>query len=194
MTINWDFTNYTFSFLVSLVGTILGICYPLFLESIRKIDDQYESTVLAARFQRETFFKFYKAILLFAIIASFVAPFVMLLSDNYALNIVVETLHCIFVIALVFVMLYMFNTIQIYYNPKDLACKLFDDIDPRNPKRDSELIMCALDMMRYTSKRPNNDVYTKCKSYICKVVYSEQHSSEGKIYNLSQDLQNVLII
>lgn len=50
MGMSWDFTNYTFSFLVSLIGTILGICYPLFLENIRKIDDQYQSTVLAKRF------------------------------------------------------------------------------------------------------------------------------------------------
>lgn len=193
MTLNWDFTNYTFSFLVSLVGSILGICYPLFLESIRKIDDQYESTVLAAHFQKEPVFKLYKTVLLFAIIVSFIAPFVMLLSDNYLLNIAVETLHCIFVLALVFVMLYMFNTIQTYYNPKDLAGKLFDDFDPRNPVRDPELLICALDMMRYTSKRPNTDVYTKCKSYICNVAYSEQKSSEGNVYNLSHELQNTLL-
>lgn len=37
MTLNWDFTNYTFSFLISLLSAILGICHPLLLESI--LDD-----------------------------------------------------------------------------------------------------------------------------------------------------------
>ena len=64
MSMSWDFTNYTFSFLVSLVGTILGICYPLFLENIRKIDDQYQSTVLAKRFQEAPVFKLYRLLLI----------------------------------------------------------------------------------------------------------------------------------
>ena len=88
MGMSWDFTNYTFSFLVSLIGTILGICYPLFLENIRKIDDQYQSTVLAKRFQEAPVFKLYRLLLIAAIIISFLAPFIMLFSDNSIINII----------------------------------------------------------------------------------------------------------
>ena len=98
--------------------TILGICYPLFLENIRKIDDQYQSTVLAKRFQEAPVFKLYRLLLIAAIIISFLAPFIMLFSDNSIVNIGVETIHCLFVLALVFVMLYMFRFIQTYYNPE----------------------------------------------------------------------------
>lgn len=166
MGMSWDFTNYTFSFLVSLIGTILGICYPLFLENIRKIDDQYQSTVLAKRFQEAPVFKLYRLLLIAAIIISFLAPFIMLFSDNSIVNIGLETIHCLFVLALVFVMLYMFRVIQTYYNPDDLSRLLFECPKSQHVPVDRELLMASVDLMRYSCERNNMDVYRISKGYL----------------------------
>lgn len=182
---SWDFTNYTFSFLVSLIGTILGICYPLFLENIRKIDDQYQSTVLAKRFQEAIVFKVYRLLLIAAIIISFLAPFIMLLSDNIVVNIGVETVHSLFVLALVLVMLYMFRVIQTYYNPDDLSRLLFECPKSQHLPVDRELLMASVDLMRYSCERNNMDVYIRCKDYSVTMAMAEQKKVGYNYYNLS---------
>lgn len=48
--------------------------------------------------------------------------------------------------------------------------------------------------MRYTSKRPNPDVYRKSKEYIIRVALSEQMPIKYEFYNLSQELQDILIV
>ena len=185
MSMGWDFTNYTFSFLVSLIGTILGICYPLFLENIRKIDDQYQSTVLAKRFQEAFVFKAYRFLLIAAIIISFLAPFIMLISDNIIVNVGVETVHCLFVLALVFIMLYMFRVIQTYYNPDDLSRLLFENSKSQHLPVDRELLMASLDLMRYSCERNNMDVYMRCKDYPVTMAMAEQKKVGYNYYNLS---------
>lgn len=193
MGMSWDFTNYTFSFLVSLIGTILGICYPLFLENIRKIDDQYQSTVLAKRFQEAPVFKLYRLLLITAIIISFLAPFIMLFSDNSIVNIGVETIHCLFVLALVFVMLYMFRVIQTYYNPDDLSRLLFECPNSQHLPVDRELLMASVDLMRYSCERNNMDVYRISKGYLVNAATLEQIPVGYEYYNLSSLLQDTFI-
>ena len=193
MGMSWDFTNYTFSFLVSLIGTILGICYPLFLENIRKIDDQYQSTVLAKRFQEAPVFKLYRLLLITAIIISFLAPFIMLFSDNSIVNIGVETIHCLFVLALVFVMLYMFRVIQTYYNPDDLSRLLFECPNSQHLPVDRELLMASVDLMRYSCERNNMDVYRISKGYLVNAATLEQIPVGYEYYNLGSLLQDTFI-
>lgn len=190
MSMSWDFTNYTFSFLVSLIGTILGICYPLFLENIRKIDDQYQSTVLAKRFQGAPIFKVYRLLLMVAIVVSFLAPFIMLISDSAIVNIGVETIHCLSVLALVLVMLYMFRVIQTYYNPGDLSKLLFGISYSRHYSVNRELLMASVDLMRYSCERNNMDVYQTSKGYLVNAAILEQNPLDYEFYNLSSLLQD----
>lgn len=177
---------------MSLVASILSICYPLFLESIRKIDDQYESTVLAKQFQKECVFKIYSILLFLVIAVSFCTPFVMLLYNSFVVNIIVETLHCVCVLVLVIVMLVMFRVIQKYYNPDALSQHLFDVEKSKDLPND--LLLCSLDLMRYTSKRQNYEVYNRGKEYLVNAATSEQISVKYKEYNFSDKINEALLI
>lgn len=190
MGLNWDFTNYTFSFLVSLTGVILGICYPLFLENIRKIDDQYNSTVLSKLFQDIKEFNVYRVALLLSLILSFLAPFIMLLFNNVIVNIVVETVHCVCVFAMALTMLLLFRKIVIFYNPMALSSYLFD---AKNPSKDRNKILAATDLIRYSCDRNNPDVYRKCKEHILRVTLIEQMTNGNKFYTFSKSLQDAFI-
>ena len=194
ITVNWDFTNYTFSFLVSLVSAILGIAHPLFLESIRKIDEQYESTVLSSLFQHARIFRLHRIALFVAIAISFVAPFAMLICDCKMLNITVVTIQCFCVIILVTIMLRMFQTIQIFYNPSELAKYLFDENHYQDHECIPDLLLGAIDLMRYTSKRPNPNVYLQCKDYFVSAASAELSSKGNQFYNLPSHIQNALLI
>lgn len=183
-----DFTNYTFSGLLSLLSAILGIGYPLFLESVRKIDDQYESSRLSAKFQREKVFLGYRVSLLLSIVVSFAAPFLMLLLQIDVLSILIVTVQAIVLLWLVFEMLLMFQVIQEYYNPS----KLFERIHIPSPLLDSDdegqrELLCLIDLTRYAAKRENEETYFKCKSAILHITNQEEmQSKDHPPYNVSQ--------
>ena len=187
-----DFTNYTFSGLIALLAAILGIGYPLFLESIRKIDEQYDSTRLSARFQKELVFYLYSGVLVLAIAVSFCAPFVMLLFPIDAVSVVVLTVQALAVLILVFLMLAVFRVIQEYYDPDKLIRVLGYPSSPDDPiiadKLSKNDLMCLIDLMRYTARRNNREVYNKCKYFLVHLVNNEESKIEkGQEYNVSQD-------
>lgn len=53
----FDFTNYTFSGLLSILASIYGIGYPLIIQTIKSIYNQYNSDLLSCRFSKEPVYK-----------------------------------------------------------------------------------------------------------------------------------------
>lgn len=188
-----DFTNYTFSALISLLAAILGIGYPLFLESIRKIDEQYDSTRLSARFQRERDFHWYRHLLLACIAVCFCAPFLMLLFPETVVSLIVIAMQALCVLWLILKMLGVFQMVQEYYNPHKLfhRIRIPEDYFENDTKRQEELL-CLVDLARYACRRNNPNVYNLCKSQLTHLICLEE-SKVGKMkYNVSQDLYWVL--
>ena len=56
----FDFTNYTYSGLLSLVSAVFGISYPLILDAISNIDNKYETTILTQYFLKEQRYRIFK--------------------------------------------------------------------------------------------------------------------------------------
>lgn len=190
-----DFTNYTFSGLIALLAAILGIGYPLFLESIRKIDEQYKSTRLSARFQTESVFRRYKVVLVITIVISFCAPFLMLLFPFDKMSVVVLTVQALAVLCLIFMMLAVFRVIQEYYNPNKLIVNFGYPSNPDDTIRVDNLspddLLCLVDLMRYSARRNNREVYEKCKSLLVHFINKEESAvDKDDDYNVSQDYYN----
>ena len=194
----FDFTNYTFSGLISLLAAILGIGYPLFLESIRKIDEQYKSTRLSARFQQESVFRHYKAILVITIVISFCAPFLMLLFPFEKVCIVVLTIQTISVLYLVYMMLAVFRMIQSYYDPikhvEAYGYPSSPDDQIKVGRIMSKDLFCLIDLMCYSSRCNNREVYEKCKSLLVHFINQEESKIKNdEDYNVSQDYYDALL-
>lgn len=184
-----DFTNYTFSGLISLLAAILGIGYPLFLESIRKIDEQYDSTRLSARFQREREFHWYRRSLLASIAVCFCAPFIMLLFPTYAVSFVAISIQALCVLWLIIEMLGVFQMVQEYYNPLKLYYRIHipEEYNEKDTQRREELL-CLVDLARYACRRNNPNVYNLCKSQFAHVIHFEESKVGKDKYNVSPDL------
>lgn len=192
-----DFTSYTFSGLIALLAAILGIGYPMFLESIRKIDEQYDSTRLSAKFQRESVFHRYRRALLAGIAVSFCAPFLMLLFPINTVSIVIVTIQAVTVMWLVYQMLAVFQVVQEYYNPRRLLDRLqIPDHIADKDKEAKENLLCLIDTMRYASRRENEDVYKKTKSALIHLTNYAEHETainaetKDKVYNVSPEIFN----
>ena len=52
----FDFTNYTYSGMLSIVAAVFGIAYPQINASIERIDDKYGSSLLTTRLKNEKAF------------------------------------------------------------------------------------------------------------------------------------------
>ena len=197
----FDFTNYTFSGFIALLAAILGIGYPMFLESIRKIDEQYDSTRLSAKFQRESVFHWYRRSLMASIAVSFCAPFLMLLFPIDTISIVIVTIQAVVVLWLVFQMLGVFRVVQEYYNPLKLLGRVqLPEIITDDNIEAKENLLCLIDVMQYSSRRDNDEVYRRAKSALIHLINQLEHESvisaeqKDKEFNVSLVIYNAFFL
>lgn len=59
----FSFTNSVYSFIVAFVAAILGVTYPLILDSINNIDKKYGMSILTTHFQTEVVTELYQKLL-----------------------------------------------------------------------------------------------------------------------------------
>ena len=73
----FDFTNYTFSGLLSILASIYGIGYPLIIQTIRSIYNQYDSDLLSCRFSKEPVYKVFQILMIVNMVVAILAPFLL---------------------------------------------------------------------------------------------------------------------
>ena len=56
----FNFFSNTYSAVVTIFAAILGISFPLILQSIQRIDEKYDSAVLSNRFEDENIYHIFK--------------------------------------------------------------------------------------------------------------------------------------
>lgn len=184
----FDFVNYTFSGLMSVFGAIIGLAYPIILQSIQRIDEQYNSVRLASQFQQELVFRLFQCILFSNIIISTLAPFALYLG-GLEYSIIVLMLQTLFVSALLFTSFQLFTVIRIYYNPRKLLNRLEQVSKKREPmmmadlkKADSteliQYLQCIFDISVYGAKRSDIDTYFSALSDIYYYVSEYQRRSD----------------
>ncbi len=113
----FDFVNYTYSGILSILSTLFGLAYPLVIGCIEKIDDKFGSTKLSERFMGETIFRWFKASLVINLVMAVLFPFLM---DGSAHARIIMGLQCVGAIVLVSSALFLFSKIITYYNITDL--------------------------------------------------------------------------
>ncbi len=120
----FDFVNYTYSGVLSIVSTLFGLSYPLVIGCIEKIDNKFNSTRLSERFMNETIFKTFKTSLVINIILAVLFPFLM---DGYSHSRIIIGIQCLATVVLVSTALLLYSKIIIYYNISDLQKAILDD-------------------------------------------------------------------
>ena len=120
----FDFPNYTYSGILSILSTLFGLSYPLVIGCIEKIDDKYGSTLLSERFQDEPILKWFKASLVINLVMAVLFPFLM---DGSTHARIIIGLQCVGAIVLVSCALLLFSKIIYYYIPNNLQKEITDD-------------------------------------------------------------------
>lgn len=129
----FDFVNYTYSGVLSILSTLFGLSYPLVIGCIEKIDDKFGSTKLSERFMSETSFKWFKTSLVINLVMAVIFPFFM---DGYVHARLIMCVQCLGAIVLVSSALFLFSKIITYYNITDLQREILDNYNGAVSKKD----------------------------------------------------------
>ena len=120
----FDFTNYTYSGMLSIVSAVFGIAYPLINSSIERIDEKYDSSMLTSRFSNEFHFNLFKWTLAINLAVVVINPFLLDQSEYVYVYITIQTIATMALIASFFL---LYNTFQLYGAAGKLHKKIWTD-------------------------------------------------------------------
>ena len=161
----FDFTNYTFSGLLSILASIYGIGYPLIIQTIRSIYNQYDSDLLSCRFSKEPVYKVFQILMIVNMVVAILAPF--LLQAGW-FNQVVITVQAVLVVALIGCSIMLFQLILLFSNAGELLKRVEgEQIDQNN-------VMEILDIAIYADAQHNLDLYIRSLSKVFSYIQQQQ--------------------
>ena len=73
----FNFFSNTYSAVVTIFAALLGISFPLILQSIQRIDEKYDSAVISDRFEDENIYNFFKWLLYIYAVIVCIVPFIL---------------------------------------------------------------------------------------------------------------------
>lgn len=162
---NFDFTNYTFSGLLSILASLYGVGYPLIVQSIGSIYKQYDSDLLSHRFSKEPIYKWFQILMVVNMAVAITAPFVL---QAGWVNQIVITVQAICIVALIGSSVMLFQLILLYSNAGELLKRL------EGSKIDKNNVMEIFDIAIYADGQHNLDLYIKSLSSVFAYIRQQQ--------------------
>lgn len=121
----FEFSNNAISLLLSVFSVIVGMTYPLLLQAIQRIDEQYRSSRITKMLKEEKVFRLFQWLVTISIAFAFISIFILqLLDDCPTLTIVWVTIHTLLTWLLLVITILLVYTIMTYYNPDELLDRI----------------------------------------------------------------------
>jgi Na+/pantothenate symporter len=121
----FEFSNNAISLLLSVFSVIVGMTYPLLLQAIQRIDEQYRSSRITKMLKEEKVFRIFQWLVTISIAFAFISIFILqLLDDCPTLTIVWVTIHTLLTWLLLVTTILLVYTIMTYYNPDELLDRI----------------------------------------------------------------------
>lgn len=166
----FDFTNYTYSGMLSIVAAVFGIAYPQINASIERIDDKYGSSLLTTKLKNEKAFAIFNVLLIVNLIIAVVNPFLLDQSKYCYIYIAIQTIATIFLIGCFF---HLFEIIRMYNDAEILHENIWNDykkVVGKSSEKASVHFMEWVDLISYilrsTNRNAARNVYDKWVEYI----------------------------
>lgn len=122
---HFEFSNNAISLLLSVFSVIVGMTYPLLLQAIQRIDEQYRSSRITKMLKEEKVFRLFQWLVTISIAFAFISIFILqLLDDCPTLTIVWVTIHTLLTWLLLVTTILLVYTILTYYNPDELLDRI----------------------------------------------------------------------
>lgn len=161
----FDFTNYTFSGLLSILASLYGVGYPLIMQSIGRIYTQYDSTLLANRFTKETIYRAFQVLLILNLLFAVSTPF--LLHAEWW-NIGFVTIQAFLLVLLMGFTFLLFQLMIKYENAGELLRHI------EGGQIDKSNIMDIFDLAIYADSKNNHQLYIDAMSSVFSYITVQQ--------------------
>lgn len=169
----FNFFSNTFSAVVTIFAAILGISFPLILQSIQRIDEKYDSAVLSSRFEDENIYHIFKWLLYVYAVIVCVVPFILSFLSNVEMEYWVNSLLLLYLLCIIMTLVILFDRISKYYNIEKLLSYL------SSKKKESDILI-FWDIMRVASKAENERLYKTAMIEVFRYFVKEQEDSKDK--------------
>lgn len=169
----FNFFSNTYSAVVTIFAALLGISFPLILQSIQRIDEKYDSAVLSSRFEDENIYHIFKWLLYVYAVIVCVVPFTLSFLSNLEIEYWVNSLLLLYLLCIIMTLVILFDRISKYYNIEKLLSYL------SSKKKESDILI-FWDIMRVASKAENERLYKTAMIEVFRYFVKEQKDSKDK--------------
>ena len=181
----FNFFSNTYSAVVTIFAALLGISFPLILQSIQRIDEKYDSAVLSNRFEDENIYNIFKWLLYVYAVIVCVVPFILSFLSNVEKEYWVNSFLLLYLLCIIMTLVILFDKISKYYNIEKLLSYL------SSKKKESDILI-FWDIMRLASKAENEYLYKTAIIEVLGYFVKEQKDSKDKEIVYSASLYQVL--
>lgn len=181
----FNFFSNTYSAVVTIFAALLGISFPLILQSIQRIDEKYDSAVLSNRFEDENIYHIFKWLLYVYAVIVCVVPFILSFLSNVEKEYWVNSFLLLYLLCIIMTLVILFDRISKYYNIEKLLSYL------SSKKKESDILI-FWDIMRLASKAENKYLYKTAIIEVLGYFVKEQKDSKDKEIVYSASLYQVL--
>ncbi len=168
---DFDFSDYTYSGMIGIFSAIIGMCYPLMLQAIDRIDEKYHVSRFVELFKKETVYGRFNRLLLLSIAFAVIEPFVLyIMSGILWMQLLVLVGHTLLVLVLLLHVVALYRLILIYNDPR-----LFYEHLMKIP---GEFVLELIDLAKYAAKRENASLYNACIQRVYEILQSDNYEEK----------------
>lgn len=183
---DFDFSNYTYSGLITIFSTIMGMAYPAVQTAIREIDEKFDSGQIVDFFMTEVSYKSFRFWLVLSIVFALCCPFVLICCKLYWVHYTWMFFHTIVVLALIASAVKLYNTIMVYYRSGQLVEYIKKRAEDEKIKASSILA----DIANFAASRGQKKVYMAAVQAIADQLIKELRLQNYCINPTQYDVEN----
>lgn len=167
----FTFSDYAFSGLLSILAALYGVGYPLIIQSIEKIYTQYKSLSISDRFIKEPIYSVFQVLLVINLVFAISAPFLLHWGWNNNLFITIQAILLVILVGQTFL---LFRLILIYSTaPKLLKHMEKTQIDKHN-------LISIFDLAIYADAIHSYPLYHDCMEDVFGYISKQQGDENGQ--------------
>lgn len=160
---NFDFADYTYSGLIGIFSAIIGMCYPLMLQAIDRIDEKYHVSRFVELFKKETVYWRFNVLLLLSIAFAIVAPFALyVMSGLLWMQVLVLISHTLVVLLLLLHVVGLYKMILTYNNPHIFSKHL--------ARKSEDCLLEFIDLAKYAATKEDINLYNSCMQRVYELL------------------------
>lgn len=172
MIMEFTFTDYTFSGLLSILAALYGVGYPLIIQSIEKISAQYNSARISTKFLEEPIYIAFQVLLVINLIFAISAPFVLHAGWN---NFIIITVQAVLLVLLIGQTFLLFRLILRFSSASDLLKHLEGRVITRKN------VHHIFDLAVYADEKHLLSLYNASLTDVFRYVSAQQGDMNGSM-------------